>query len=181
MEKVWSCQQRIFVFNKNAISVFRSSLDHCLLSTALLSRQRTVTIAPQITSFSMIRKDASHDKAVQLKGIHVQKQRKKGECDSWHCETAVRTKDPLMYSIIVNEAVLSYQYFSTVRWINTENLCWSWNLQNCFHFCWPGKPTKMKSIFVGDRLSVGGQQKWNQNCFCFYKEGESHKNGFIAE
>ena len=62
MEKVWSCQQRIFVFNKNAISVFRSSLDHCLLSTALLSRQRTVTIAPQITSFSMIRNDASPTK-----------------------------------------------------------------------------------------------------------------------
>ena len=33
--------------------------------------------------------------------------------------------------------------------------------------CWTGKPTKVKSIFVGDRLSVGGQQKWNQICFCF--------------
>jgi hypothetical protein len=63
MENVWSCQHRIFVFNKNAFSVFRSSLDHCLLSTALLSRHRTVTIAPQITSFSMIRNDAYHDKA----------------------------------------------------------------------------------------------------------------------
>jgi hypothetical protein len=75
MENVWSSQHRIFVFNKNAFSVFLSSLDHCLLSTVLLSRQRIVTMAPQISSFSMMRNDASHDKAVQLKCIHVQRQR----------------------------------------------------------------------------------------------------------
>jgi hypothetical protein len=33
--------------------------------------------------------------------------------------------------------------------------------------------SKLKSIFVGDRLSVVGTQKWNQNCFCLYNEGES--------
>ncbi len=37
MENVWSSQDRIFVFNKNAFSVFLSNLDHCLLSTVLLS------------------------------------------------------------------------------------------------------------------------------------------------
>ena len=35
MENVWSSQHRIFVLNKNAFSVFLSSLDYCLLSTAL--------------------------------------------------------------------------------------------------------------------------------------------------
>ncbi len=74
MENVWSSQHRIFVFNKNAFSVFLSSLDHCLLSTALLPWQRIVTMAPKISSFSMMRNDASHNKAVQLKCMHVRRQ-----------------------------------------------------------------------------------------------------------
>jgi hypothetical protein len=71
----WKTHRIFLVFNKNAFSVFLSSLDHCLLATVLLSRQRIVTMAPQISSFSMMRNNASHDKAVQLKCIHVQRQR----------------------------------------------------------------------------------------------------------
>ncbi len=144
MENVWSSQHRIFVFNKNAFSVFLSSLDHCLLSTVLLSRQRIVTIAPQITSFSMMRNDESHDKPLQLKCIHVERQTQKRECESWHCETTVRTEDPLMYSIIVNETVLSYQYFSTVH----ETIQKTWVGHGIF---------KIVFIFVDQE----SEQKWN--------------------
>ena len=89
-------------------------------------------------------------------------------CESWHCETTVRTEDAFLDCVIIDKVVLLYQYCSTDTWFNIANLATWWNLQNCFRFCWPGKPTKMKPIFVGDRwLSVGGQQKWNQICFCF--------------
>jgi hypothetical protein len=72
MENVWSSQHRIFVLNKNAFSVFcrLSTTVYCPLSTVLLSRQRIVMMAPQISSFSMMRKDTSHDKAVQNK-VHT--------------------------------------------------------------------------------------------------------------
>ena len=103
-------------------------------------------------------------------------------CESWHCETIVQTEDAFLDCVIIDEAVLSFQYCSTDTWFNSTNLATWWNLQIFFHFCWPGKPTKMRSIFVGDRASVRGQQQWNQICFfCLYKEGESHKNVYIAE
>ncbi len=48
-----------------------------------------------------------------------------------------------------------------------------------FFFCRGGKPTETTTIFVGDRLLAGGQQKRNQNCsvFVVYKKGKATKKG----
>ncbi len=54
-------------------------------------------------------------------------------------------QDPLMYSIIINEAVLSYQYFGTVRWINI------WKT-------WLGHEI-FKIVFIF--FDQESQQKWN--------------------
>jgi hypothetical protein len=118
MENVWSSQRRIFLSSlKMHFLFFDRPLNRIQLSTALLSRQRIVKIAPQITSFSMMCNKASHDKAVQqLKCKHVQD---KGRNNSANPDTARRLfdrrQDPLMSSIIVNKAVLLFLYFSTVQ------------------------------------------------------------------
>ncbi len=56
---------------QKCIFCFLSSLDHCLLSTVHCTTVTTIVMmAPQISSFSMMRKDTSHDKAVQNK-VHT--------------------------------------------------------------------------------------------------------------
>jgi hypothetical protein len=67
-------KHRIFVVH--CFLFFDRPLDLSLLSTAQLSQQSAiVTIAPQITPFFMMCNEASHKKAMQLRCIHIQRQR----------------------------------------------------------------------------------------------------------